>query len=1157
MAQLLLQRAFGGYGRMVSRRPAEFIFLSVLTVLIATTPFWDFTFRQQSRPVRLWASPPAPKLHGNVWLQSVTFSSDDIVSKEGFQKIFDFQAQLEDAVVVVDGKGLAVVDVCVKNDGNASEPSTGNVIKCFSKTPLQLWGMNMDSFAQEKDVRAAIRAAGATERELAFGSGVPVGDGEGIKNITITYLLTSEMAASHVWPLALEAALSASSWVKRSQNSGSPTKVYYWEEKIKSSEVLILGVLNTVTVLYVYVTFRKMHRLGSKYVLGVAGLFTMTGSFFVTIGIFNALSVPLTLVVSEVIPFLYILISLENAFMLSKYATYESLRYMRSAKASQDTDVCPDASDFVGSGLAACGPTITVDVLFKLSILMAGSMTGVKVLEQISLFAAVSLVAEYALFLTFFVPVLALKLEHSRLVMQQPSRAATKGPAKGMGSLQHLYSCLAQQQESEPPRDGPEIDTMKVVAIIVLLLFSFTSPMLRNPRASQTQPLPEVLRSHPALQDYSTFSLGGGVSSPLHLQVCATAEECTVRPLTVLDYCHEIVGHEVCTGLEGTVIGAVEAEQAVVMYVVLLSALVVGKYVFLDTVGPLSASAPTTPRGSSGALSKMDEKENKTGSTNGANATADGRKTKGEATENGTHRPTFTMGEENESPSMTPSSSSADMSELPSNATSSTNVDTPAVEDIPTGAPRPLPEIESIFKSEGASKLSDAEVVALVKAGVVPPYNVEKACNDYTRGVRIRRQLVTGEIASNGVSGFNAETMLKLPYIGMDYTEVLGVCCENVLGFIPVPVGTVGPMLLDDVKVTIPMATTEGALLASTHRGCKAITMSGGASSMVVREGMTRAPVARMPSAKRCAEVKAWLEQPENYAAIKEAFESSSRFAKLQSVDAKVAGRQIYIRFVTLTGDAMGMNMISKGTERALSALTLVFPDMEVLALSGNYCTDKKPAAVNWIEGRGKSVVAEAVIKGEVVKKVLKTTVQALVEVNIVKNLIGSAMAGSIGGFNAHAANIVTAVYIATGQDPAQNVESSTCITLMEAINGGQDLHISCTMPSIEVGTVGGGTQLPAQSTCLRMMGIQGPNRDIPGANARRLAQVVCAAVMAGELSLMSALAAGHLVKSHMTHNRSSANLASAAEIAEKEEKFRKLRQQLSQSSLSLAGNKS
>lgn len=147
----------------------------------------------------------------------------------------------------------------------------------------------------------------------------------------------------------------------------------------------------------------------------------------------------------------------------------------------------------------------------------------------------------------------------------------------------------------------------------------------------------------------------------------------------------------------------------------------------------------------------------------------------------------------------------------------------------------------------------------------------------------------------------------------------------------------------------------------------------------------------------------------------------------------------------------MGMNMVSKGVQNVLDFLQNDFPDMDVLGISGNYCSDKKPAAVNWIEGRGKSVVCETTIKGDVVRKVLKTSVEALVELNMLKNLTGSAMAGALGGFNAHASNIVAAVYIATGQDPAQNVESSHCITMMEAINDGKDLHVSVTMPSIEV----------------------------------------------------------------------------------------------------------
>lgn len=410
----------------------------------------------------------------------------------------------------------------------------------------------------------------------------------------------------------------------------------------------------------------------------------------------------------------------------------------------------------------------------------------------------------------------------------------------------------------------------------------------------------------------------------------------------------------------------------------------------------------------------------------------------------------------------------------------------------------------------------DEEIIESVVAGETPSYSLESKLGDCKRAAGIRR-VALEKITMKSLTG--------LPLEGFDYDSILGQCCEMPVGYVQIPVGIAGPLLLNGAEYFVPMATTEGCLVASTNRGCKAIAVSGGATAILLRDAMTRAPVVRFGTAKRAAELKLFLEDPINFETLALVFNKSSRFGRLQGIQCAIAGKNLYIRFSCSTGDAMGMNMVSKGVQNVLNFIQNDFPDMDVIGISGNFCSDKKPAAVNWIEGRGKSVVCEAIIKEEVVRKVLKTNVAALVELNMLKNLTGSAMAGALGGFNAHASNIVSAVYLATGQDPAQNVESSHCITMMEAVNDGKDLHVSVTMPSIEVGTVGGGTQLASQSACLNLLGVKGASKESPGSNSRLLATIIAASVLAGELSLMSAIAAGQLVNSHMKYNRSTKDI--------------------------------
>jgi hydroxymethylglutaryl-CoA reductase (NADPH) len=338
--------------------------------------------------------------------------------------------------------------------------------------------------------------------------------------------------------------------------------------------------------------------------------------------------------------------------------------------------------------------------------------------------------------------------------------------------------------------------------------------------------------------------------------------------------------------------------------------------------------------------------------------------------------------------------------------------------------------------------------------------------------------------------------------------------------------------MVDGKEYMVPLATTEGALVASTNRGARAIAKSGGVRTALTGDGMTRAPLLRMPSLEAARDLREWLDTAEAKAEVADAFASTSRFGRLQTLSTTVVGRNVYLRFKCNTGDAMGMNMITKGVNAALATVIERFPTARVLSLSGNLCTDKKPSAVNWVDGRGKSVVAEVVLPREVVEGTLKTTADALVELNIGKNLVGSAAAGSLGGFNAHASNIVSAVFLATGQDVAQNVESSACITLLEhdddeANPGG--VIASVTMPCIEVGTVGGGTGLASQAACLDLLGLRGASSEEPGANASTLAKVVAASVLAGELSLMAAHTTGDLLRAHMALNRATAPAPAAA----------------------------
>ena len=336
---------------------------------------------------------------------------------------------------------------------------------------------------------------------------------------------------------------------------------------------------------------------------------------------------------------------------------------------------------------------------------------------------------------------------------------------------------------------------------------------------------------------------------------------------------------------------------------------------------------------------------------------------------------------------------------------------------------------------------------------------------------------------------------------------------ENAIGAAQVPMGVVGPIDVDggavDDPKRLPLATTEGALVASVNRGCAAIRAADGATARVLDNAMTRAPVFRVGDVAEASETAAWVRG--NVDRLAEAAESTTNHGTLTEATPYVVGDNVFVRFGYDTKDAMGMNMATIATETACDVITGSTP-AELVALSGNLCSDKKPAAINSVEGRGRTVAADVVLPGDLVESYFGTTAAAIAEANTRKNLVGSAKAGSL-GFNAHAANTVAAAFLATGQDMAQVVEGANAITTADVRNGG-DLYASLTIASLEVGTVGGGTNLPTQSEALDVLGVSGGG-DPAGSNGDALAEVITTAALAGELSLLGALASNHLASAH------------------------------------------
>jgi len=343
--------------------------------------------------------------------------------------------------------------------------------------------------------------------------------------------------------------------------------------------------------------------------------------------------------------------------------------------------------------------------------------------------------------------------------------------------------------------------------------------------------------------------------------------------------------------------------------------------------------------------------------------------------------------------------------------------------------------------------------------------------------------------------------------------SILSGNVEQFIGVAQVPIGVAGPLLVDGEHAQgdfyVPLATAEGTLVASYNRGMKLLREAGGVKTTVMDDAMQRAPAFLFDSARDARAFGEWL--TEHFDQIRESAEATTRSGRLRDIEQYSASRMLFTRFNYTTGDAAGQNLSGKATQAACDWIMANHPQVGHYFLESNFATDKKSSQVNMLRTRGKRVVAEATIPAELIEKHMHSTSDLLFRARQVSNL-GGFMSG-VNNNGAHSANGITALFIATGQDVANVAESSAAFVHAELRPNG-DYYYSVTIPSLIVATYGGGTGLATQRECLEMLGCYGKGK------VRRLAEIIAATVLCGELSLGSAIVAEEWVAAHDLYGR-------------------------------------
>ncbi len=378
------------------------------------------------------------------------------------------------------------------------------------------------------------------------------------------------------------------------------------------------------------------------------------------------------------------------------------------------------------------------------------------------------------------------------------------------------------------------------------------------------------------------------------------------------------------------------------------------------------------------------------------------------------------------------------------------------------------------------------------------PIPREKA-NDYTREAAALRRDFAAERTGAQLSHLAQYTFSP---------ELLQGNIENFIGVAQVPIGLAGPLRVSGEHARgdfyIPMATTEGTLVASYNRGMRLVAECGGVTTTVVRHRMQRSPVFECANALEARRLGDWVQA--HFAEVKAAAETTTRVGQLVAITPFIVGRLLYLRFDYTTGDAAGQNMVGKATLAGCQWIAATYPDPVGFVLSGNIDTDKKHSQLNTLLTRGKRVVAEIVLRRDRLQAIMGVDTAALFHMRQISQT-GAFFAGSANN-GAHSANALAALFIATGQDVANVAESHAAVVYAQLQADG-DLYWSITLPSLIVATYGGGTGLPTQRECLDLLGCYGTGK------SDKLAEICAGVALAGDVSLSSAILRGDWVSSH------------------------------------------